>query len=72
MEICKYYRHKKKCKFNGECAEQLTSDKTVCCSDLYYAMGLEKIVLQLRKLNVKRRKAIKKLQRDIALRKIVR
>lgn len=40
-KICKYYKHPKNCTYKDFCMEQLLSEPTHCCSNLYYSMGLE-------------------------------
>lgn len=42
VRICHYYKHRKICKYDKICGEQLPSNKSVCTSNLYYSMGLEK------------------------------
>ena len=41
IPICKYYEHPRRCTNNKMCASQLLSDKTHCCSYLYFSMALK-------------------------------
>ena len=43
IKICKYYKHPKTCTNQNSCAEQLISHPQLCCSKLYYSMGLEEV-----------------------------
>ncbi len=43
IKICKYYKHPKTCTNPNSCAEQLISHPQLCCSKLYYSMGLEEV-----------------------------
>lgn len=42
VRMCHYYKHRKICKYDKICGEQLPSNKSICTSNLYYSMGLEK------------------------------
>lgn len=41
INICKFYKHEKGCSCPYDCVQQLSTDCSVCVSDLYYAMGLK-------------------------------
>lgn len=43
IKICKYYKHPKTCTYPNSCIEQLLSHPQLCCSKLYYSMGLEEV-----------------------------
>jgi len=51
-KMCKYYKSGQQCTFDGNCAEQLLSDKNRCNSFIYLAMDLAE-QLQAEKQNVK-------------------
>ncbi len=42
IRMCHYYKHRKICTYAKNCGEQLPSNKSICTSNLYYSMGLEK------------------------------
>lgn len=44
IEMCKWYRPTRKCAYKESCSQQLMSDKTKCCSYLYYSKQLEEDV----------------------------
>lgn len=41
INICKFYKHERGCSCPYDCVQQLSTDRSVCVSDLYYAMGLK-------------------------------
>ena len=41
IKLCEYYKYLKTCTYEGFCIEQLSTDHTKCCSDLYLAMALK-------------------------------
>lgn len=43
IKIYKYYKHPKTCTYPNSCIEQLLSRPQLCCSKLYYSMGLEEV-----------------------------
>lgn len=58
IKICKYYKHPKTCTNPNNCAEQLISHPQLCCSKLYYSMGLEEV-------NEKYKQALDEIMKNI-------
>lgn len=50
IKICKHYKHPKICMNLNNCIEQSISQPHICCSKLYYSMGLEEENEKLRNL----------------------